>query len=270
EKSVHRPVLVGGEMYQYYVPDNTGHYILYITKAFDPKKHPRTYSYLLPYKEKLSQKRETKKGLIPWYSLHWPRNPDLFKSPKIVCSQTSDTLIAAIDENGYYVLNSIIAIHILETSYDLKFIIALLNSKLLKFIYRNLTQEEDRIFAEVKPVNLRKLPIPRISFKTSEKKRKKKLAEAIALYEDYMLEFGQDMKGVTHGETASIKHNERVANFDSGREEEEIPGEHTGTGEFVYGLRGREGEQEDAGRVSEDTCQYILPIDFKKSRSGKQ
>jgi adenine-specific DNA-methyltransferase len=32
----------------------------------------------------LSQRREVKLGLIPWYQLHWPRHPRLFQRPRLV------------------------------------------------------------------------------------------------------------------------------------------------------------------------------------------
>jgi type I restriction-modification system DNA methylase subunit len=155
-----KPVLVGRDIFAYHTPDKSDHIIIYTTKNFDTKKNPNIFEYLKPFQENLSQKRETRKGLIPWYSLHWPRYPDLFKAPKILCRQTADTLIASIDQLGYYVLNSIIVIQLKERSgYDLKYVLALLNSTLLRYVYMQLTQEEKRIFAEVKPVNLRKLPI---------------------------------------------------------------------------------------------------------------
>jgi type I restriction-modification system DNA methylase subunit len=160
EKEPLKPVLVGREISDYYTPDGSDHVIIYTTKNFDIKRNPKVFEYLKPFQEKLSQKRETRKGLIPWYSLHWPRYPDLFKAPKIICRQTADTLIASIDHLGYYVLNSIIIIRLKDGSgYDLKYVLALLNSTLLRYVYRRLTQEEERVFAEVKPVNLRKLPI---------------------------------------------------------------------------------------------------------------
>ncbi|MBT7200989.1 MAG: hypothetical protein HN914_11115, partial [Candidatus Marinimicrobia bacterium] len=42
------------------------------------------------------------------------------------------------------------------------FILGILNSTLSNFIYRNITQESGRLFAEVKPKNVRKLFIPKI------------------------------------------------------------------------------------------------------------
>ena len=109
---------------------------------------------------------ETKKGMIPWWSLHWPRYPGLFDAPKIVLRQTANSLYATIDRVGYYCLNSIIIVK--PKSPDLiLYYLGLLNSKLIRWLYGNLTQEQNRTFAEVKPINLRKLPIRIIDFSNS-------------------------------------------------------------------------------------------------------
>ncbi len=46
-----------------------------------------------------------------------------------------------------------------EKKFALEFILALLNSKLYDFVYKNIAGEEGRAFAQVKGVNLAKLPI---------------------------------------------------------------------------------------------------------------
>ena len=163
EKDILHPLLVGREMNAYFVPDKTGYSIIYSTKAISSKTHPHTLDYLKPFQVQLSHKRETQKGLIPWWSLHWPRYPGLFDAPKIVMRQTANSLYAAIDEIGYYCLNSIIIVRPKDVRF-IKYYIGLLNSRLLRWLYGNFTQEQSRAFAEVKPVNLRKLPIRPINF----------------------------------------------------------------------------------------------------------
>ena len=112
----------------------------------------------------MAKKREAKKGLIPWWSLHWPRTPELFTETKIIMRQTSDCIRATLDENGYYSLNSLLVLKLKkDVAYSYKFVLAVLNSTLNNYIYRNLTQEKGRTFAEVKPKNVRKLFIPQIS-----------------------------------------------------------------------------------------------------------
>jgi hypothetical protein len=59
-------------------------------------------------------------------------------------------------------MNNVIILKIKEEykiDFDYKFLVGILNSKLIDYIYKQLTQEENRTFAEVKPINIRKLPI---------------------------------------------------------------------------------------------------------------
>jgi len=170
EQDILRPVLVGREIHPYYVPTETGYSIIYSTKSVTGESHPNTIQYLMPHEDKLSKKRETRKGLIPWWSLHWPRYPGLFDAPKIVIRQTADTICAAVDSFGYYCLNSIIILRPKNPEF-IKYYVGLLNSRLMRWLYRNLTQEQSRVFAEVKPVNLRKLPIRQIDFSSPTDKK---------------------------------------------------------------------------------------------------
>ena len=56
-------------------------------------------------------------------------------------------------------LNNVYNVGVKKKDLSLKYIISLLNSKLLKYIYQEISQEQGRLFAEVKKVNLLKLPL---------------------------------------------------------------------------------------------------------------
>ncbi len=159
EKEILHKVLVGAEIDNYLINDKN-HIIIYTTKDIDIYKYDNIYKYLLPYQVKLSGKRETVKGTLPWWCLHWPRYKGLFEEPKIIMRQTSDSIRCAFDENGYYVLNSILVLKLNNQNFSYKYLVAVLNSTCIDFLYKNLTQEEGRTFAEVKPANVRKLYIP--------------------------------------------------------------------------------------------------------------
>lgn len=90
-------------------------------------------------------------------------NAPFFDNEKIILRQTADSLIANIDEGKRINLNNVYNIGKCKESINLKYILSLLNSKLLNFIYQNVSQEKGRLFAEVKKINLAKLPIKSIS-----------------------------------------------------------------------------------------------------------
>lgn len=159
EKEILHKVLVGAEIDNYLINDKN-HVIIYTTKDIDIYKHDNIYKYLLPHQVKLSGKRETVKGTLPWWCLHWPRYKGLFEEPKIIMRQTSDSIRCVYDDSSFYVLDSILILKKNTDQYCYKYIAAVLNSTLTDYLYKNLTQEEGRTFAQVKPANVRKLYIP--------------------------------------------------------------------------------------------------------------
>lgn len=168
ESEILHNVLVGREINCYEI-NSTNHKIIYTARDTKIDHFPHVKEYLTPYKEKLETRSETKKGILPWYALGRQRNTALFTEPKILLRQTADSVISTFDESGFFVLNSILVFKIDQKfNIEYKFALSILNSKLTTFIYRNLTQEEGRGFAEVKPKNIRKLFIP----KTSEEDQK--------------------------------------------------------------------------------------------------
>ena len=159
EKDILRTVLVGSDIDKYSITYRYN-YLIYTTRETNISEYPQTEIYLKQYKDKLLQRSESKKGILPWYSLGRNRYPLLFEEPKIIMRQTSDSIRCVFDENGYYVLNSILVLKLNNQCYSYKYLAAVLNSTCIDYLYKNLTQEEGRTFAEVKPANVRKLYIP--------------------------------------------------------------------------------------------------------------
>jgi len=80
-------------------------------------------------------------------------------TPKLLFRQTADRPMATIDRRGVYFGRSVIAI----TAYreeDLLFMCALLNSRVFAALYRAVTPEHGRSFAQVKVSKLTLLPVP--------------------------------------------------------------------------------------------------------------
>lgn len=68
--------------------------------------------------------------------------------------------MAAYDEDKWYCLKSGIIIQLPKSSaLSYKYLLGLLNSALMDFLYNDLVNEDNRIFPEVKPIQLFKLPI---------------------------------------------------------------------------------------------------------------
>jgi hypothetical protein len=90
-----------------------------------------------------------------------PRTADLFESPKIVMRRTDDELMATYDESGAIGINSVHCIQLSNnaSSPDMLFVLGLLNSKLLNFVFRtNNFHMVGKPMAEVKVVYVERLP----------------------------------------------------------------------------------------------------------------
>ena len=86
-----------------------------------------------------------------------------FKSEKLISRQTSDTLIFCYDNDNYFSLDSTHVHTIINNSFNLKYLLALMNSKFIRHLYKLMVQEQGRVFAQVKAVVLKDIPIVEIS-----------------------------------------------------------------------------------------------------------
>jgi hypothetical protein len=161
-----KPCLKGGQFNRYLCPDKAEKYVLYINNAFDLKKGKNIYSYLLSNKESIIKNcGEKQQGIRDWYILFRSRSPELFDTPKIMIRQTGDRIIATLDnEIGFYCIDSVICIPLKKEYRNYScFLLGILNSNIMNFVYREISQERGRVLAQVKPKRIKSLPIPTAS-----------------------------------------------------------------------------------------------------------
>lgn len=87
------------------------------------------------------------------------RKKEIFEKDKILTRQTADKIIATIDTENYYYSNTLHGTSITDKKYDLKYLLAILNSKVIEFYYKSTTAEGGKVFAQIKIEILRQLPI---------------------------------------------------------------------------------------------------------------
>ena len=115
--------------------------ILYLSKDIPLDNYPGALQWLLPLKETLSTRRECAKGTIPWYSLQWPRiKSELDVQEKILIQNTRNEslrtrIVATIDINGVYASQGINFVIPKTNEYSIYFLLSLLNSKLMNFLF---------------------------------------------------------------------------------------------------------------------------------------
>jgi adenine-specific DNA-methyltransferase len=129
-----------GDISNYLINPIEDRQLIYTNEIKDISKYPELLKRLEPFKNKLSGRREAKSGKIRWYDLQWGRDPKTFNSPKLICRFKASRNTFALDNNKYF-SSADTTIVVLKKSYakeyDLKYILALVNSKLLDFYFKS-------------------------------------------------------------------------------------------------------------------------------------
>lgn len=89
------------------------------------------------------------------------RERSIFERPKILTRQTADAIIAVYDDENFYYANTLHGTSITDKAYHAHYLLGVLNSKITTWYYRSNTDEEGKVFAQIKIELLRKLPIPK-------------------------------------------------------------------------------------------------------------
>jgi len=126
--------------------------------------------------EELKRKHETAKSkavtLADFKKLSrsgiWLRNPQVFLQDKILTRQNAKELIGVFDNENYFVKNSLHSILSKNKQYNLKYILALINSKLMNFYFQDQIGCTGKIFSQMKIEYIRKLPIRPIDINNGE------------------------------------------------------------------------------------------------------
>ncbi|MEA1975604.1 MAG: TaqI-like C-terminal specificity domain-containing protein, partial [Bacillota bacterium] len=139
-------------------------YVLYIDNNI--KIDNLLENHLKPYKEILDSRREVKSGARKWYSLQWPRTKEIFEKEKIVVPQRSRSNIFGYSNSSFYGSADIYYITLKEdiNEYDLKILLALLNSKLY-FIYLSNIGKKKGVNLELYATPIKNLLIKNINKK---------------------------------------------------------------------------------------------------------
>ncbi|WP_051412228.1 Eco57I restriction-modification methylase domain-containing protein [Halonatronum saccharophilum] len=139
EKDLIRPWIKNSDVGPYKIR-KANKYLIYTDKIGERDKYPKTINYLKSFKQRLSKRRECKKGFIQWYNLQWGRDEDKFKAKKIVYPYKATKNSFAIDQNSYYASADIYLLTTKEeyrVNTSLEEIVGILNSKLYNFYFKS-------------------------------------------------------------------------------------------------------------------------------------
>ena len=101
-------------------------------------------------------------GLFLNYGKHLacPRQPFIFEQPKILIREAGAEITATIDEENYYIMSSLYNAILIDSTFNLKYLLGLLNSKLFQFLMNKLTFEKTKgAFTKAKIFHYYNLPV---------------------------------------------------------------------------------------------------------------
>ena len=115
--------------------------ILYIDNNVNIDDYPKTKEWLMYYKEALDARREVRHGVINWYCLQWPRvKAELDTTEKILVQNTRNEalrtrMVATLDNCSVYGTQGINFIIPKQKEDSLRYLLGILNSKLINYLF---------------------------------------------------------------------------------------------------------------------------------------
>ncbi|MGI0042019.1 MAG: TaqI-like C-terminal specificity domain-containing protein, partial [Nitrosopumilaceae archaeon] len=136
EKDLLRKNVKNGDISRYGIYDRET-YLIYIDKNTDIASYPNTLKYLNEHKSILLDRNEVKKGSYEWWRLERPRRKEIFDSQeKIIVPYRATNNRFAYDSAKMFNDGGDIRVIVLkDDSYLIKYILGLLNSRLIDWYF---------------------------------------------------------------------------------------------------------------------------------------
>jgi hypothetical protein len=126
---------------------------------------PKTFAYLLENKTYLENRERGRMRGADWYAYIYPKNIDVMQTSKILVPDIAAHASFALDEAGKYAFTSGYGITLRSSVEESpKFILCLLNSKVLDFYLKNISTTMRGGFFRYFTQFIEQLPIRRINF----------------------------------------------------------------------------------------------------------
>lgn len=152
-----------------YIVEASDEKLIYIDWDENINNYPNLKKHLSRFKEILEKQVENYEENYPWYAIHRPRNQKIFESlSKIVVPYRSKQNIFAFSNSPLYSSRDVFFIRMKDNNFYIKYILALLNSKLYYSWLYNRGKKKGEIL-ELYYTPLSNIPIKKISLKQQEK-----------------------------------------------------------------------------------------------------
>jgi hypothetical protein len=234
-----RKVLLGGDIKRYRI-DYGDRLVLYLTGSDDPKLFPHIRDFITQFKRRITctEVRDHKHSL---FALHRSREERIFlKKAKLVGVITEDEPILARDDDCLFATDGAYLFGV-KNDVNCNYVLGVMNSRLMRFLYRLAATETNRVLAQVKPAVLGTLPIPLINVgNPRDKARHDKMVALV----DRMLELNKEKHDVEAAFRPAYREKTRAARlkpastWELDRLEREIAATDAEIDDLVYELYG--------------------------------
>ena len=100
--------------------------------------------------------------------IHSCKRKDIFQTTeKLFFRRVSSSLIFTYDNSQYFALNTLVVVNkkVSDESPNIKFILGIMNSKLINYVYTNKFKSTKTVFSEIQARSVKELPIPKVNSK---------------------------------------------------------------------------------------------------------
>ena len=172
-----------------------GNYLIYTSDYTEIEKYPNISNYFNSFKDKLMKRAEVNENKYSWFRLQRPRRQELFDvTEKIVVPYRAPENRFAYDSYQCYNDGGDIRVIVprKNISVDLKYILGLLNSKIINYYYKSIGRPKGDVFEYfVEPLS--KIPIHKIDFSNPSEKS---THDEIIVLVDCMLDLNRQLKEI--------------------------------------------------------------------------
>lgn len=136
-----------------------GLYLIYTEEIEDLDDYPHAKAYLEEHRATLEERAAFQRGGCEWWRFTWPRQKEKYRLQKIVNPNIAPENRFALDRSMEHIgLTDTYAIFPTDNSPDLRYLLALLNSKVLNFRFRYIGKAKDYRYEYFKN-GLKKIPV---------------------------------------------------------------------------------------------------------------
>jgi len=162
-------------------------FLVYTYPELVPSTVPNAIKYLEKFRSRLEKRYQFQDGVCTWFGLSIPQNRRLFDNveEKILVPNYSTSNKFAYDDNSYYTLTDTYVIVAKEKNCSLKYVLGILNSRLMNFYYKYITKLKRDGYMEYVTRPLSEIPIRKININNS---REKETYDAIITHVNNLIE----------------------------------------------------------------------------------